>query len=72
MIFHPDFENSFNWKISLLLLIVLILQQWNARSLTKINTYEKISTVQIFGNVRTFITLIAGFILFGNTSIITL
>lgn len=70
--FDSEFQFSLQWKMLLLLALVSILQQWNAVSLTRINTYEKISTVQIFGNIRTFMTLIAGFILFGNTSFVTL
>lgn len=60
------------WYILAILVISIIALQWNGQHLTEINSKEKISTVQIFGNLRTAFVLIAGFILFGDTSWITL
>jgi hypothetical protein len=44
----------------------------NGNRVMEINKTEKISTLQIFGNISTIITVIAGFLLYGKTSLITL
>ena len=44
----------------------------NGNRIMEINRSEKLSTLQLFGNISTFITIIAGFFIYGNTSWITL
>ena len=44
----------------------------NGNRIMELNRSEKLSTLQLFGNISTFITVVAGFFIYGNTSIATL
>jgi hypothetical protein len=62
----------FNWLPIVVFLGLTISTYHNGNKMMEINRTEKLSTLQLFGNVSTFITIIAGFFIYGNTSLATL
>lgn len=62
----------FNWLPIVVFLGLTISTYHNGNKMLEINRTEKLSTLQLFGNVSTFITIIAGFFIYGNTSWATL
>jgi hypothetical protein len=62
----------FNWLPIVVFLGLTISTYYNGNNMLEINRTEKLSTLQLFGNVSTFITIITGFFIYGNTSWATL
>ena len=59
---------ALNWLPIVVFLGLAVSIYHNGNRIMEINRTEKLSTLQLFGNVSTFITIIAGFFIYGNTS----
>jgi hypothetical protein len=64
----PDIE----WYVVPVFLILAFSMFHNGNRIMELNRNEKLSTLQIFGNIATILTIVAGFFLYGKTSVYTL
>jgi hypothetical protein len=73
MFFNSEFWKT-NIDVSVILLFVLlsVTMHFSGNQIMELNRNEKLSTLQIFGNITTILTLIFGFFLYGKTSLATL
>lgn len=65
-------KDSYDWLVIPIFLILSFSMYHNGNRIMELNRNEKLSTLQIFGNIATILTIIAGFFIYGKTSIYTL
>ena len=69
---YHDWLAQIHWTTILVFICLSSSLYYNGSTSMKLNKTEKLSTLQIFGNITTILTIIVGFFLYGKTSVATL
>jgi len=65
-------ELDFQWIVIPVFLSLSLSTYYNGNRIMELNRNEKLSTLQIFGNIATILTIVSGFFIYGKTSLTTL